>query len=103
MRAQNLCKILANTKAGPPTQTLILLFNSLIQSKIDYGLIAYENISKTSLEKRKIALRAIIRIILGSKISTPKEILYAESDTGPTATRSKWLTRKQLVNLSKKA
>jgi hypothetical protein len=55
MRAQNLSKILANTKAGPPTQALILLFNSLIQSKIDYGLIAYENISKTSLEKLEIA------------------------------------------------
>ncbi|KZR96395.1 Uncharacterized protein APZ42_009289, partial [Daphnia magna] len=100
MRVKNLLKVLTNTKAGPSTPTLILLFKSLVQSIIDYGLIAYGNTSKTNLEKLDIVHRAIIRIILGSKISTPKEILYAESDTAPIATRRKWLTRKYLINLS---
>ena len=98
---KNLFKILANTKAGQPTRTLIILYKSLIQSKIDYGLIAYGKTSKTTLGKLEIAQRAIISVILGSKISTPRETLYVESASAPSD-RRKWLTRKYLTNLSHK-
>jgi ribonuclease HI len=44
--------------------------------------------------------RSILRIILGAKVSTPKEILYADTDTVPTTLRRSWLTRKYLIQLS---
>jgi hypothetical protein len=44
--------------------------------------------------------RSILRIILGAKVSTPKEILYANTDTVPTSLRRSWLARKYLIQLS---
>ena len=73
---KNLFSIIANAKLGPSIKTLVLLFKSLVRSKVDYGLLAYGNASKTNIEKLNIIFRAIIRTILGSKQSTPTQILY---------------------------
>lgn len=99
---KNLFKIIANSKCGPPAQTLFLLYKTLVRSKTDYGLIAYGNASKSSLSKIDIACRAIIRIILGAKSSTPMEILYAESSSEPISTRRLWLASKYLIKLGHK-
>jgi hypothetical protein len=44
--------------------------------------------------------RSILRIILGSKPSTPTELIYAESGTEPTAARRDWLSPRYLISLS---
>jgi ribonuclease HI len=102
MSVKNLFKVLAKTKTGPTVQILIRLFKSLAQSRIDYGLIAYGHTSKNNLDSIDRMHRSILRIILGAKISTPKEILYADTDTVPTSLRRSWLARKYLIQLSTK-
>jgi predicted component of type VI protein secretion system len=69
---KNLFQILTTEKTGPSIHTLILLFKSLVQSRIDYGLIAYGNASKSNLTRIDVISRTIKRIILGARGSTPK-------------------------------
>lgn len=80
----------------------MILYKSLVRSKIDYGLIAYGNASKSNIKKLDVISRSILRIILGSWCSTPTEILYAETGTEPIASRRSWLTTKYIINLSNK-
>ena len=102
IKLKNLFSMITNSKCGPSTKTLILLFKTLVRSKTDYGLIAYGNASKSNLNKIDTACRSILRVIRGSKLSTPTEILYAESSTEPLATRRSWLSGKYLVKLGHK-
>lgn len=44
--------------------------------------------------------RAIMRIILGSRPSTPRETLYTDLATAPVQDRRWWVSRKYLINLS---
>ncbi|KZR99736.1 Uncharacterized protein APZ42_004288, partial [Daphnia magna] len=54
---------------------------------------------KSNLTQLDVISRAIIRIVLGSRLSTPTEILYAESRTEPSGTRRRWLATKYIINL----
>ena len=78
-RLKNLFSIIAKTRYGPSIRTLVTLFKSLVQSKIDYGSIAYGAASKTS---------------------TPIEVLYAETGTTPFRQRRSWLAANYLLKLS---
>ncbi|XP_045025199.1 uncharacterized protein LOC123469925 [Daphnia magna] len=98
-KMKNPFKIITTARIGPTTHTLMILFKSLVRSKIDYGLIAYGNASKSNLTQLDVISRAIIRIVLGSRLSTPTEILYAESGTEPIGTRRRWLATKYIINL----
>ncbi|KAI9552663.1 hypothetical protein GHT06_020534 [Daphnia sinensis] len=94
--------IIANKEHGPPIQTLLLLFKSLVRSKIDLGQIDYGNANKTNLEKINVVCKSIIRNMLGSRNSTPTEMLYAESCLEPVAVRRSWLTSKYIIDLDHK-
>jgi ribonuclease HI len=69
---------------------------------VDYGLIVYGAASASSIEKIDIALRSIMRLILGAFKSTPAATLYAELGLEPTADRRMWLAAKYVLNLSNK-
>ena len=99
-RLKNLFSIIAKTRYGPPVKTLVLLYKSLVQSKIDYGIIAYGAASKSRIERVNVAARAILRLILGARASTPIEILYAELGVTPVQQRRSWLTTNYLIKLS---
>ena len=50
--------------------------------------------------KWKFKFRHRNRLILGSKPSMPKEVLYAETGTEPLTDRRTWLSTRFLINLS---
>ncbi|KZS18323.1 Uncharacterized protein APZ42_015528 [Daphnia magna] len=102
IRLKNLFAIMAKTNPGPTAKTLVMLYKSLVRSITDYGSIAYGSASKSNLRKIDVIGRTILRTILGSRQSTPVEILYAETDTEPLQSRTSWLTRKYLARLSYK-
>ncbi len=101
-RLKNLFSVIAPARHGPSIKSLILLFKSLVRSKIDYGLIAYGSAAKSNLSKIEVVVRAILRIILGSKSSTPIETIYADTGIEPVLFRKSWLSMKYLVNLGHK-
>ena len=95
-RLLHYCKCLVR----PPIKSLCTLFKSLVRSRIDYGLIVYGSACKTNLSKIDIVARSIIRIILGSKPSTPTELIYSDSGIEPTSDRRDWLSSRYLVSLN---
>lgn len=99
-RLKNLFSIIAKAQYGPPIRTLITLYKSLVQSRIDYGSIAYGAASKTSIERVNIASRSILRVILGARPSTPIEVLYSETGTTPVYQRRQLLATRYLLKLN---
>lgn len=75
--------MLTKQKFRPDSQTLTTLFKSLVHSKIDYGIIAYEGTSLINLAKINIVSWGIIRMILGVFKSTPVDILYTKLGMEP--------------------
>ena len=100
--AKNLFPVLTKHKRGPSLQCLITLFKSLVCSIVDYGLIVYGAASASNIAPIDVALRSILRLILGSFKSTPVEVIYAELGLEPSADRRIWLAAKYTLNLSTK-
>jgi hypothetical protein len=100
IRIKNVFSIIAKASYAPSHKSLCTLYKSLVRSRIDYGLIAYGSTNKTNLLKLEVVTRSILRIILGSRTSTPIEILYAETGTEPIPDRRDWLGIRYLQNLN---
>lgn len=99
-RLKNLFTIITNINFGPSTKTLALLFKSLVRSKTDYGLMVYGAARKTTLNRIDVATRSIIRMILGSRQSSPVETLYVDLGLEPATARKNWLSTSYIVKMS---
>lgn len=75
----NLLKTLANKNWGADYHTLITLYKSLIQSKIDYGSVAYASASNATLKLLNSIHNKALRIAMGAFVTSPVESLYSES------------------------
>lgn len=80
---KNLFAIFTNINYGQSTKTLSVLFKSLVRRKYDYDLIAYGSTSRTTLNHINFMSRSIIRLILGSRQSTPVYTLYVDVGLEP--------------------
>lgn len=87
----NLLRILANNKCGADTTTLLHVYQSLICSKIDYGLVAYSTATKKVLKT--------IEVLQNSAYykTTPAVSLYCLSGELPLHARKKLLLSTLLV------
>ena len=65
-RIKNFFRCITGRAGGPSTMTLVALYQTLIRSRYDYGLIAYCSACKSNLNLVETAIRPIIRLILGS-------------------------------------
>ena len=75
----NLMRCCAGSSWGGDRKTLLLLYKSLIRSKIDYGSQAYGSACKTLLSKLEVVQNAALRIALGALRSSPVISLRGES------------------------
>jgi hypothetical protein len=87
VKIKNASSIISKSSYEPSLKSLSTLLKSLVRSRIDYGLIIYGSASESNLLKIDVAARAILRLILGSRLSTPTEIIYAETGTEPLSDR----------------
>ena len=101
-KCKNLFSVLTYHKFGPRISTLITLFKSIVLSRVDYGLIVYGAAAASNLEAIDVALRGILRSILGAYKSTPVELLYSELGLETIAERRKWLASKYVLTLGHK-
>ena len=85
--ALNLIRVLANTKWGADTKTLLKLHRSLIRSKLDYGCMVYMGASEEVLRPLDVIHNAGIRWSLGAFKSSPVESLYVEANELPLKER----------------
>lgn len=79
MKAINIVKFLCGTWWGSDPQTLIALYKSYVRSIVDYGSFIYFPTQKTFREKIEQIQFSAIRAALGYRISTPKNVMIAES------------------------
>lgn len=97
---QNAFSIITKSTYAPRIKSLCTLYKSLVRSHIDYGLLIYGSACNSNLLKIDVVSCSIFRLILGSKPSTPKEVLYAETGTEPLTDRRSWLSTRYIINLS---
>jgi ribonuclease HI/endonuclease/exonuclease/phosphatase (EEP) superfamily protein YafD len=87
----NLLRCLTGTDFGADKQSLLRIFTSLIQSKIDYGSQAYHTASKTALAKLDVLQNRALRIVTGARLSTNTRALAAEAGVTPLHLRREGL------------
>ena len=90
-KALNIIKVLSNQEWGADSKTLIKLYKSLVQSKIDYGSIVYRNANKSELERLEVIHNEGLRLCLGAFKSSPLESLNVEANVYPLRFRRKRL------------
>ena len=79
----NLMRMLRGTKFGSNKTSLLLLYKSLIPSKLDYGGIVYACASKTHLDKLDSIQQKALVIALAALPSTPLYLLEQEAGMEP--------------------
>lgn len=75
----NILKTLAGTSWGADRRTLLRIYDSLIQSRLDYGAVVYSSATNNVLASLDSVLNQGIRISLGAFKSTPIDSLICEA------------------------
>ncbi|KAG5860954.1 hypothetical protein JTB14_033349 [Gonioctena quinquepunctata] len=69
-RRLNLLRTLANREWGSDRQTLLMMYRTLIRSKLDYGSTAYASATNSSLKRLDTIQNSALRIDLGKQKKT---------------------------------
>jgi CO/xanthine dehydrogenase FAD-binding subunit len=76
-------RMLKGTDFGTDKNSLLLLYKSLIRSKIDYGAQIYSCAKKTHLNKLDIVQNTALRLAMGALYPTPARDLEVEAGIVP--------------------
>lgn len=88
----SLLKSIVSLKWGADQNTVMLLYRSLIRSKLDYGSIIYCSASKTNLDIIKAIPTEVMRIASGAFRTTPVATLHVLTNEIPIEMRRMKLT-----------
>ena len=80
LRALNLLKVVAHNRWGGDREMLLMLYRSLIRSKLDYGSIVYGSARKSYLQMLDPIHNQGLRLCLGAFRTSPVASLYAEAN-----------------------
>lgn len=87
----NILRTLNNYNAGADLESLIMIYKSLIRSKIDYGCHLYITASKTALKHIDTIHTTALRLILGAFRSSPLKSIHSEIGEPPLQYRREQL------------
>ena len=99
VKALDILKCLSGHSWGADRQSLLLLYRSLIRSKIDYGSIVYQTANLRSISIMDPVHNAALRLCSGAFRSSPVISLYAECGEPPLKLRRAQLTLQYLARL----
>ena len=97
-KALRLLRVIAHTNWGADKNTLLKLYRSLIQSRIDYSCFIYQSVRKSYLKPLNPIYHTGLRLALGA-FKPPVEILYAEANEPPPKLRCNNLALKYYTKL----
>ena len=97
--AMNLIKYLRGIWWGADPNTLLILYKSYIRSIIDYACFIYLPTQEKGIEKLEKIQYAAFRYALGYRISTPTNILLAESKLPYIRDRTSYLCYNYLIKV----
>ncbi|MEN8173077.1 MAG: reverse transcriptase domain-containing protein [Chloroflexota bacterium] len=98
-KAMNLLKVVSKYDWGADRETLLLLYRSLIRSKLDYGSIVYGSARKSYLRMLDPIQNQALRLSLGAFRTSPIDSLYVEADEPPLQLRRKKLALQYALKL----
>lgn len=87
IRATNILKMLSNTAWGADRSSMLMLYRSLIRSKMDYGCAVYGSATPRTLSMLNSVHHSGLRLALGAFRSSPAISLLAESGEPPLDSR----------------
>ncbi|KAK3869753.1 hypothetical protein Pcinc_024981 [Petrolisthes cinctipes] len=87
LKALNLLKCISGTQWGADRKSLLMLYKSLIRSRVDYGSIVYGSASESVLKGLDVVQNACLRVCLGALRCTRIERLEVESQVPPLRLR----------------
>jgi len=90
----NIIKSVSHFKWGADRKTLLILYNSLIQSTLDYGSIIYSLANQKTLKTLNTVQNAGIRMAIGAFKSSPIDSMMCEAHCLPLNIRQKFLITK---------
>lgn len=96
----HIMRALAGVWWGADPECLLLIYNSLIRSQMDYGCSIFANAPINHLKKLDTIQNKALRIALGAMCSTPIEALQNEASIPPLKFRREWLGLKYLTKIS---
>ena len=82
-KALNLLIVLSNTDWGSDRQTLLLLYRSLVRSKLDFGCIVYGESYQSYVKMLDPIHNKGLRLCLGAFRASPVDSLYVEANEPP--------------------
>ncbi|XP_055862095.1 uncharacterized protein LOC129922043 [Biomphalaria glabrata] len=98
-KSLNILRVLSHTDWGADRDTLLLLYRSLIRSKLDYGSIIYGAARKSYLKILEPIQNAALRLCLGAFRTSPIPSLHVEAGELPMDIRMKKLAMQYIVKL----
>lgn len=93
----NIIKMFAGNKWGGHPSTLLMILNSVVRSKIEYGCSIYGNASQKWLNKIVVAYNKGLKICMRSLKTTSIPALETEAGSVPLHLRRQYLTRKEIL------
>ena len=93
-------KVLSHTTWGADRTTLLLLYRSLIRSKLDYGSIVYGSARKSYLAMLDPLHHQGLRLALGAFRTSPVASLYVEADEPSLTSRREKLSLQYAIRLA---
>ncbi|XP_062703499.1 uncharacterized protein LOC134285957 [Aedes albopictus] len=90
-------KVISSIRSGGHPQTMILLYNALVRSCVEYGSSTVNNTSTTNRKTIQTALNACLRKVTGCSKTTPLNSLLAVASQEPWDIRSEYIACKELA------
>ena len=85
--ALNFIRVVAHLKWGGDRDTLLMLYQAIVWSKLDYGCIVYGTASNTDLRQLDSIHNAGVRPELGAFCTSPVSSMHMEANEAPLGER----------------
>ena len=98
-RSLNVLKCVARTSYGADRSTLLMLYRSLVRSKLDYACFVYDSASESSKRKLDTIHHASLRVVTGAFRTSPVTSVLAEAHEPSLALRRQLLGMRYALKL----
>ena len=98
-KSLNVLKCVARTSYGADRKTLLLLYRSIVRSKLDYACFVYDGASESSKSSLDSVHHAALRVATGAFRTSPKSSLLAEAHEPPLSIRRQMLGMRYTLQL----
>ena len=98
-KSMNVLKCVSRTSYGADRSTLLLLYRSMIRSKLDYACFIYDSASETSKRALDTIHHTSLRIATGAFRTSPTSSLLVDANEPPLAHRRQTLGMRYALRL----